>query len=557
MMNTESTNITKVHREHLLSIINSLKEDTNLNILNEDEKMNKINQLVELELAINDIKYKLNFEKHTERVDIELETKIPVFIEDKSREIVKDNDKPFNFLLEGDNFHSLKLLEKTHLGKIDIIYIDPPYNTLNKDFVYGDKMMDEKDGFKHSKWLSFMSERLEVAKELLRDEGVIFISIDDNEIAQLKLICDEILGEKNFITMFIRKTKTKANDAKHIAIVHEYLLVYGKDKSKINLNGKAKDLTKYTNPDNDVHGAWKNTDPTAKKGFYSFTIVNPFTNEEYHPSTGRFWAFPEYRVKEWVDKGKIVFPKVKGKRFIFKTYLNELKSTEQPYTSLDFSEDSSFINGGATKELKDLFNIDVFSYPKPVNYIKELLKLVNNPHGIVLDFFAGSGTTGHAVLELNKEDGGNRQFILCTNNENNICEEVTYQRLKKVIEGYTASKGKEIEGIPANLKYYKTDFVEKFSDDVDYDVVDELSEYIESLVQLENAVDISNETIRIIFDDEDADKLENDIKSGKKIRKIYIDSDVLLTTKQKYLIESNNIDLNIIPTYYFRKEIIC
>src|SRR5574344_1607985 len=191
--NMETTNLSKIRREKMLHTIKEIKK----NIVDEET----LNNLSLIENELTKKKYGLIWEEHEERVDKELETQIPTFEEIKDKEIVSNPNEKFNFLLEGDNLHSLYLLEKTHKEKIDVIYIDPPYNTGSKDFIYNDKIIDDEDGYRHSKWLSFMEKRLKIAKELLNDNGLIFISIDDNEIAQLKLLCDDIFGEINRLSL--------------------------------------------------------------------------------------------------------------------------------------------------------------------------------------------------------------------------------------------------------------------------------------------------------------------------------------------------------------------
>lgn len=199
-----------------------------------DSKLEDIPKLEKLLELVDSKRYGLVWEEHTEWVDEEMKTKIPVFIEDETKKIVKNKDwENYNFLLEGDNLHSLHLLEKTHAGRIDVIYIDPPYNTGNKDFVYNDKIVDKTDGYAHSKWLSFMNKRLEIAKNLLSDSGVIFISIDDNEQAQLKMLCDEVFGEKNFLTQFIVENNPKGRKNSNFAsVTSEYCISYAKNSEK-------------------------------------------------------------------------------------------------------------------------------------------------------------------------------------------------------------------------------------------------------------------------------------------------------------------------------------
>lgn len=227
----ESRNISKLKRERMLNFLEILKEKNS-----DDDSIRAIN---EIETQINDKKYGLIWEEHEENVDIQLENKIPVFNELNDKNIINSKNNEYNFLLEGDNLHSLYLLEKTHRGKIDFIYIDPPYNTGNKDFVYNDKYIEDEDGYKHSKWLSFMERRLKIAHNLIKNDGVTFISIDKNEFAQLKLLCDEIYGEEAFVTIInvemsaTQGMKVKAAKSGNIVKNGEYIMVYRKDGQKI------------------------------------------------------------------------------------------------------------------------------------------------------------------------------------------------------------------------------------------------------------------------------------------------------------------------------------
>lgn len=346
-----------------------------------------------------------------------------------------------NLFITGDNLEVLRHLVNNYLHSIDIIYIDPPYNTGNKDdFTYPDKFeysdeelrsnfgLNDQDLIKlksiqgnssHSSWLTFMYPRLYLAKKLLKDTGGIVISIDENEQANLKLLMDDIFGELNYVGEIIRKTKSTTNDAKSgLNYQHEYALIYSKNSSNFSLSGEKKDLKKYKNPDNDINGPWKTTDPSARSGSEEsvFEIVNPYTGTSDFPPRGRYWAFSRETFEKWVKNGKIVFRKdVKlGERgFFVKKYLNELKSDFNLVNSL-FAIDNSYMNQVATKELNELMDGAYFSSPKPVEYIKKIIKYATNDDGIVLDFFAGSGTTADAVMQLNAEDGGNRKFILCT-----------------------------------------------------------------------------------------------------------------------------------------------
>ena len=413
-------------------------------------------------------RYGLVWEDKPEEVAKQCQAELPVLTEEKDKAFTKKPNDPTHYIIEGDNYHSLYTLNFTHKKKIDVIYIDPPYNTGKKDeWIYNDHWVDENDRWRHSKWLSFMNKRLRLAKQLLKDDGVIFISIDDNEVAQLRMLCNKIFGEKNYVGDFIRKTKSMTGDeGTGINIQHENLLAFAKNKNDLFLYGEEKSFSNYRNPDNDVNGDWVAGDPSAKSGGDStyFEIKNPYSNQIDLPPKGRFWGFSQRSLKKYIQTGKIKFKKEvqKGKRgFIFKRYKNELKSSFNPVNTL-FAMDNKFMNQVGTKELLRLFENNTFPNPKPIIFIESLVKFCKKKDAVILDFFAGSGTTGQAVLELNKEDGGNRQFILCTNNENQICEEVTYPRIQKVIDGYA-----DVKGIPANVKYFKTEFVPAIKTDND------------------------------------------------------------------------------------------
>ena len=435
----EATNLSKINREKMLKTINEIKSR-----ITDEETLNNLS-LIENEL--NDKKYGLIWEKHKERVDIELEKSIPVFEELQNKEINLDKDGKYNFLLEGDNLHSLYLLEKTHKDRIDFIYIDPPYNTGNKDFIYNDSYVGEDDGYKHSKWLSFMERRLELAKRLLAQDGVIFISIDDNEQSQLKLLCDEIFGEINFVATFPYQKRTAKSDVPNgISQDYEWILCYTKDKTKFKayIEGKGR---KYYESEDLPNRPWRIHDMTTQRTAderpnSDFDMVDPKTNKIYPVNKNAVWRVTKDSFKKYYEEKRIVFPDdysfLNIKNPVFRYFKeDDMKKAGDTFgcvaVSTKFPE---FIgmNKDGTKEVSDLFKGKAFSYPKPVSLIKYLIKISTflKKDAIVLDFFAGSGTTGQATLELNKEDNYNRTFILCTNNENDICEKITYERLKKI-----------------------------------------------------------------------------------------------------------------------------
>ncbi|MGN8514110.1 site-specific DNA-methyltransferase [Helicobacter pylori] len=346
--------------------------------------------------------------------------------------------KPLNestskhILIKGDNLDALKILKQSYSEKIKMIYIDPPYNTKNDNFIYSDDFSQSNEevlkqldyskekldyiknlfGSKcHSGWLSFMYPRLLLARDLLKQDGVIFISIDDNECAQLKLLCDEIFGEGNFLADFIRKTKSTTNDAKTgVNYQHEFLLCYAKNKEFVNLLGGEKNLENYKNPDNDPNGAWTSGNPT-KPGYakiQNFPLTNPYTEAIEYPPEGRSWVFTEKTIQNFINERRLVFKKEHKENeriFIYKHYLKDLKTTQKTFDSLIFS-DNCYMNQAATKELLSLGMGEYFTYPKGVEFMKKIIlhSTSTNSDDIILDFFAGSGTTAHAVLESNKSD---------------------------------------------------------------------------------------------------------------------------------------------------------
>lgn len=423
--------------------------------------------------------YGLVWEDKPEDVEERLRNELPVLIEDKDRALTAGGpDAPNHILIEGDNLEALATLAYTHAGKIDVIYIDPPYNTGNKDFIYNDSYVDSEDSYRHSKWLSFMSRRLRIAKKLLSEGGVIFISIDDNEYANLRILADEIFGEKNFLTNIIWQSTPGSNTGTDIKTVTEYVLMFGRRKDSTLLNSKPIDNTdKYVLTDEyeAERGPFitNKLDRRMTGSHYSEALNYPiempdgtylYPGGETYQQPFWNWRWSQTKVKWGKENGFLVFFKKNGKWVIyFKQYLkvdnNNLPiERSHPYQNLILEEAISSARG--TKEVMDLFSEKKFDYPKPLNLLCTILKISGCYDSYFLDFFAGSGTTLHAVMQLNAEDGGKRQCILCTNNENGICENVTYERNKRIIEGYTKPNGEEVAGLTDNnLRYYRTDFV--------------------------------------------------------------------------------------------------
>ncbi len=410
-------------------------------------------------------KYGLVWEDKPEDVEERLRDELPVLREVADKALLSDApDAPNHILIEGDNLEALTALSYTHEGKIDVIYIDPPYNTGNKDFVYNDSFVDSEDDYRHSKWLSFMSKRLKIAKQLLSDKGVIFISIDDKEQANVKLLCDELFGRMNFIAQVIwERAYSPVNLKKHFSESHDYIIVYAKRIENAVNNGLPRSSEandRYSNPDNDSRGVWKSTDctvgPAVADKLYNITLPS---GRMVAPPSGRCWLYTKERFEEMVSDNRIWFGSNGDSVPSVKKFLSEVKQGITPMTIWKYSEVGH--SQDAAKEVKDIFcGESRFTYPKSMRLIKRCIGLYSTSSSLILDFFAGSGTTLHATMQLNAEDGGHRQCILVTNNENNICEEVTYERNKRVINGYTTPKGVEVAGLKANtLRYYKTDYI--------------------------------------------------------------------------------------------------
>lgn len=564
-------NLSQEKRKRMIAFLKKIKEEHK----DDDETLIALD---EIENELNSKKYGLVWEKHEEKVDRMMQDNIPVFTEVKEREIKATDENSYNFLLEGDNLHSLKLLEKTHAGKIDVIYIDPPYNTGNKDFIYDDNYIEPDDGYRHSKWLSFMNERLKIAKQLLSKQGFIFISIDDNELSQLKILCDEIFDEKNFLSIITVETSLGifGPKAKHVrkSIVKnkDYLVCYSMNKESIDLNPlytKSKTLfdTHYTwfkdeNTEMPLVEFLKSNDEIvklAKQVNLKVTISNlnklmeifPEVNNIIINNAKNIFRIRDYtlnvpeKYKKEIDSGlKLKINDV----FVYKDnnkylYLHPWEKMINKTDDFKSEVVSSVMVGDLWKGYNDDMgnigkegNIKFSNGKKPTRLIKNILKIINNKSATALDFFAGSGTTAHAVLELNKEDGGNRKFILCTNNENNICEKVTYERIKRVIHGYA-----DIEGIPANLKYFKTDFIPKDADDVS----EELLSHIKEMVELENGITLDNKHYLIVLTDEQADELAKNWSNYEDVKAIYVSRNVLFTSEQNTLFR--NTEIHTIP----------
>lgn len=564
-------------------------------LISQAKSRDSLDDIVKLEKIIELLrakKYGLVWEEHNEKVEQQMKTQIPVFVENLNNKITGDkNSETYNFLLEGDNLHSLNLLEKTHINKIDTIYIDPPYNTGNKDFKYNDAFVREDDEFKHSMWLSFMSKRLKIAKKLLKKDGIIFVSIGDEEYAQLKLLMDDVFGEKSYRdTLMIEISATtgqKVAAAKKGGIVKngEYILVY----SQSDLTSTKRQPLYDWVPGFDTHFTlFLNDDGSISKTIDILKndkkIVDEFariSNGHDKLSLKNFSKYFNYSTvfTDFVKSNVKKFARARSEvPYLPEKVINELSGNrwykynsskrEDPYyltlekgkpinlatmqPTYHWTDDFNPVYGRSTTRgdfwkgfWVDMGNIgkeggvSLKNGKKPKRLIKQLLKWANRPNGTVLDFFAGSGTTGHAVLELNKEDKGHRNFILATNDE---VVETAYTRMINVNDEF-----------PLNLKYFKTSFIDKESFpniSLEY----ELLKYVTPLVELEFSVDITNPKVQIILNEQQLKKL---IETDQLVSAstIFIHPDVFLDAKQAQILQDLKIEIQEIPNYFFGKEL--
>lgn len=457
-------------------------------------------------------KYGLVWEDKPEDVEQRMLNEQPVLVEVPERAIISnDAEAPNHILIEGDNLEVLTALSYSHAGMIDVIYIDPPYNTGNKDFVYNDSFVDKEDGYRHSKWLSFMNKRLKIAKGLLSDKGVLFISIDDNEFAQLKMLCNEILGEENHISTLATIMNLKGNqDEFGFAGTHEYTLVYCLSHDNCVLGQlpiAEEELDEWQSDDKGYYKKGANLKSTGINAprekrpnlFYPILIdkttkaVSTITQDEFeliydkalkmhdeaylsqlrlkYKNLGYIFLLPLTSGKEMSWRWGIQKVRAESDELIVSMKGNDVSIYKKQRPQLGDMPSKKpksvfykpeYSSGNGKAELISVLGESLFGYPKPLQLIKDFLTISYYKEARILDFFAGSGTTLHATMQLNAEDGWHRQCILATNNENGICENVTYERNRRVIQGYTTPKGEEVVGLTHNnLRYYKTQLVSR------------------------------------------------------------------------------------------------
>ena len=390
------------------------------------------------------------------------------------REESVDFDTTKNLFIEGDNLDALKLLQETYLGKVKMIYIDPPYNTGN-DFIYEDDFAENADEFLlrsnqkdeegnrliantesngrfHSDWLSMIYPRLKLARNLLRDDGVIFISIDDNEAPNIRKVCDEVFGADNFIAELLWKRRASSALAdNNVSSDHEYVVTYQKGAMD-GFNGILKDFKNYSNPDDDPRGEWVLGDLTvgmnaSMRPNQAYDLVDPKTGNIYPFNPNRVWAYIPESMNKLLKEERVVFPNDPDKRPMRKRFRNELNSTHNPFSSIMIN--AVGLNSEATRLIQYMMGGALFEYSKPLSLLMTLLQQVTQTNDIVLDFFAGSSTTAHAIMQLNAEDGGNRKFImvqlpeLC--NEQSEAFKAGYKTIAEISKERIRRAGKKIK----------------------------------------------------------------------------------------------------------------
>jgi adenine-specific DNA-methyltransferase len=428
-------------------------------------------------------KYGLMWEDKPEDVEEQLRENLPVLKEVKDKAIVNDIDYPNHILIEGDNLHALTALNFTHEGRVDTIYIDPPYNTGAKNWLYNNDYVDKDDAYRHSKFISFMEHRINLAKRLLSPKGILICAIDDYEVHNVRHLLDEVFGQENRLgTIVVVHNPRGRNDDRFIATMHEYMLFYAKDFNQASINFfplNDKDIAAYNKTDgissfNETgfirtgNNSLRTERPNLFYPIYYNILKDKLQLEEdpncikLLPINGkgeeRTWRWGKETFQDLKDSELFVRP-VKGEYKVFKKRRITNIEGKKPKTVWTESKYDASSNG--IMLLQEIFDgKNPFPYPKSFYALLDTLQISTNEDSIILDFFAGSGTTLHATMSLNASDGGNRQCILVTNNENNICEEVTYERNKRVIKGYKKLKGESVNGLLRNnLRYYQCAYV--------------------------------------------------------------------------------------------------
>lgn len=508
-------------------------------------------------------KFGLVWENKLEDVAEKCKESLPVLKEQKKKEIITNNNSINHIFIEGDNYHALSVLNYTHKKKVDVIFIDPPYNTGNRSWRYNNDYVEKEDRFRHSKWLSFMSKRLRLARNLLKEDGIIVVTIDDFELFTLGLLMDEIFFENNKIGVLAVESNPRGRTTnKFFATSHEYWLVYAKNIDVANIENLplTEEQKKVFNLRDSIspyrllpfrRSGGLSTPEERPNSFYPIywneekgkISIEPFNDAvKIIPldTTGRkrVWRQTRPSLMEAVERGDMVIKKNGNGYTIYMK--DRIKSGRKSKTMwIDPKYDAS--SHGTVLLDKILNRRNAFDYPKSLYSVLDILSILasKKKDAIVLDFFAGSGTTGHAVLEINKRDGGKRQFILCTDNQDNngsgtkIAEDICYPRIKNVITGFQDSKGGKIPGLGGNLRYYSTDFVGNVKTDNDKRILtlrsaemlciaENTFEKIAEKKELYSIYENSNQITGIIFDEDAIKEFKNKVKEYNKPLVIYV-----------------------------------
>jgi adenine-specific DNA-methyltransferase len=466
-------------------------------------------------------KYGIVWEDKKEDVVEQCKTQLPVLRELKNKAIAMDENGPVNILIEGDNFHALSVLNYTHKGKIDVIYIDPPYNTGNKSWKYNNRYVEKEDAYRHSKFLSFLSKRVRLSKSLLTNRGIMVCAIDDYEHQNVRHLLDEVFGENNRLgTIAVVHNPGGRQDDKYFATAHEYMLVYAKNKDLArvgHLEISDRKLAEYKFEDKfgryklrDYRRSGANSRPQDRPNLWYPIYIDPQTLDiQTRKRPGHKELLPidpggEKRVWRWnaetlmENKEKYIEVKRNGKSFtlLVKERLDDNKG-QKPKT---FWNEPYYSSSVGTAELKNILGTrfkgeKIFDFPKSKFLIRDILEIISGPNSVILDFFAGSGTTAQSVLELNKRRKANHRFILCTNDESGICENVCYPRIANVITGYKTPNGIKMPGLGGNLKYFRTSFVGAEPNDRNKEAL--TKQAAEMLCVREDTFDLVKETSKI------------------------------------------------------------
>ena len=504
-------------------------------------------------------KFGIVWEDKIEEVAEQCKKSLPVLKDEKTKSFSTGKNGINHIFIEGDNYHALSVLNYTHKKKIDVIFIDPPYNTGSQHWIYNNSYVERDDRFKHSKWLSFMSKRLRLARNLLKEDGFFAITIDHNELFTLGLLMDEIFGEGNRVGIVTVLHNPKGrNQAKFFSENSEFLMIYAKDISKAEFNSVAiSEDTQGTFTEIDDEGKFR-YEPYMRartvwsrenrpRNWYPIYVSKDLKDITHKKQKGYYEVFPitnNGKEMAWkniqetfieLNKNNYFEAKKEGSKIVIYHKYREQQVLKNVWTDKKYQSEFH-----GTNLLKKIFGDKRFDYPKSLYLVMDILKITSKDDSVILDFFAGSGTTGHAVLELNKEDGGNRQFMLCTNNENNngnghggVAQGVCYPRIKKVIKGYKESTSIAVAGLGGNLRYYTGDLVGNVITDNDKRVLTSrstemlcLAEATFDEVARKNGLfaiyENQNQMTGIIFDEDAISDFKKEAKKYKKPIVVYV-----------------------------------